>query len=1101
MTCKKFFLLSLILLAAFSVQADDNTYSFKPTSRLESGRWVKVEIDKTGLYQISYEQLREMGFEIPEKVGVYGRGGALLPTNFSTTTDEEAYNDDLSPMAVIHDNNSLYFVARNTESISFTPGNAPRFNRGLSNLYSISSYYFLSDSENPVVAEICNSDASESLDSGWDFIYHELDLQQNTSNTGQVFWGENYLDNASMQWDLSLPLNAGGTARVSTRFYTNIHQTGTVGITLGNTTKSYNYTSSNSSSASEIFCVVPSVLTTTPAEISINDNQSQSLTISASGADPDFLNLDYWIVTYNKRLPKGDSLGENAAERYRFNTIENTVYSLALDQNLRLIDISNPSAIKIAGRSISNPDNVNIQAAASSADVIIYDPRRSQMNIKSWKVVDNQNLHALQENGIDMLIVSTPIFKGYAEQLADIHKKHQNLDIAVVTPEEIYNEFSAGVPDPMAYRALSKMIYQRNPEKYKNILLFGPSDRNLRREVEGETKFDRIIAYQQIDVTPERDASPAYDFYGIIDNTINEHNLYNEDMKIGVGLLSCETDTECQRILRKIEHYLTDDTQAWRVNETLSIGGLGNSHAHDQQAEKYGGLIRAFSNLSGMAHNTIAIDAYGNEEARERVINAFNSGKNFTAYFGHGGPAMFGQDKKFFTTAEAVNMRNPNPGFIFLGGCEFSIPDARSRGLGETFILDNDNGMIGAIVSTRSAWSNQNYDLGKRFLESWLAYPVTETSPTIGEIYARAKSGKSGLGSNVANAMTFVLAGDPALKVPTPVRRVNMTAPEQVSPGEKIRIEGVVNYKGAELLPDENFNGKVVLKLMQPSVVLRSMDYVTDSKSSGEYLDVTYDSERMTAVEGIIENGVFSVDMVIPSDASDFTGKEVRLTAGVFDTSRWLGGSGAVIMTVSESTSENAVIDMDAPTLNLTYDASRQVVIINGMDETAMYVSAAGYAAKLDGKPVALNDEYICESGETGNSMTGYVDVRNLSNGRHTISVTTSDLAGNSVSSEIEFEKIADTAPLLLYASKKAVVDDVEISVEGDFSGALDFEIADSAGNVVMKKTSAASSLFWDCTDNNGKRVPEGLYRARVRSAVGADRTLYSEWITFAVFD
>lgn len=1104
-------IISLIILASSaSSHAAISTFPFKTDSRLASGKWVKVEIDRTGLYGISYDQLREMGFTEPANVGVYGRGGELLSTNFSSATDAEAYSDDLNPVAVIHDNNSLYFYAKNTERITFSSGTAPFFNRGLGNLYSTSAYYFLSDSESPMIAEESSSSPSSpsspsslsELTTGWDYIYHEQDLYQNTTNTGQVFWGEDFINGQNpTNWNLLLRYNAGETARVAFRFYTSPSTQGSATVKFGDVDKAVTHTFSTNKTYN--FYVTP--VLEVPETFSISTREKQALQLSASATNPDFLNLDYWLVSYRKRLPEGATLIGSSAERYTFVTERGADYTLHLNPGLRLIDITDPGLMKLGKRDAGNPNSVYFTANGTHADMIIYDPAKPQLSIKSWKEVANRNLHAIQREGVDMMIVVTPKLRPYAERLARLHYIYQAINVAIATPEEIYDEFSAGVPDPMAYRALSKMIYQAHPGKYRNMLLFGPSDRNLRYQVEGETKFDRIIAYQQISVTPERDAAPAYDFYGILENDINENYPYNEEMQVGVGLLSCETEADCERILSKIERYLTDDTQAWRVNETLTIGGTGDNHTHDQQAEDYGNLIRNGAGVSGMCHTTIATDAYGNDEARAQLIRSLDRGKTFSAYFGHGGPSQFNKDKKFFTTAEAVNLRNPHPGFIFMGGCDFSTPDIRSRGLGETLLLDTEHGMIGAIVSTRTAWSNQNFDLGKKFVSAWLAPKSDETSPTIGEIYARVKSGRNGLGSNVMNSMTFVLAGDPALKVPSPIRNVVFEMPRNISPGEKMNIEGKVTYRTTGKV-DMNFNGKVVLKLMQPSRKIRSKDYITNTcntKVGDVYyvLDVTYDSNILTAVEAEVSEGSFSVPLIVPSDVSDFNGETLRLNAGVFDKSRWLGGSGSAATTVSENCNPEAETDMDAPMLTLRYDSSCQTVIVSASDDNAMLMSADTYSANIDGRPCSLINESYCQDGESGTDFSAYADVCHLIDGKHEISVTVNDIAGNSVSSTLEFEKIPTSAPLTLILSKKAVVDDIGFRVEGDFQGALDFEITDTAGNTVMKRTENMDTFSWDCRDMNGKRVRDGIYRVRVRSAEGAQRTLYSEWENFGVFD
>ncbi len=39
----------------------------------------KIETGVSGLYQIPYSLLNEMGFKNPDKVGVWGKGGECIP--------------------------------------------------------------------------------------------------------------------------------------------------------------------------------------------------------------------------------------------------------------------------------------------------------------------------------------------------------------------------------------------------------------------------------------------------------------------------------------------------------------------------------------------------------------------------------------------------------------------------------------------------------------------------------------------------------------------------------------------------------------------------------------------------------------------------------------------------------------------------------------------------------------------------------------------------------------------------------------------------------------------------------------------------------------
>ena len=52
---------------------------YAASSKLASGKWVKVSIQEDGLYQLSRASLKKMGFGNPDNVHLYGYGGHLLP--------------------------------------------------------------------------------------------------------------------------------------------------------------------------------------------------------------------------------------------------------------------------------------------------------------------------------------------------------------------------------------------------------------------------------------------------------------------------------------------------------------------------------------------------------------------------------------------------------------------------------------------------------------------------------------------------------------------------------------------------------------------------------------------------------------------------------------------------------------------------------------------------------------------------------------------------------------------------------------------------------------------------------------------------------------
>jgi hypothetical protein len=98
----RYFLLILFAAGSFlSAQADGSRYA--ANSVLAEGTWVKIQVDSTGVYKLSHNDLQKMGFPDPGKVSVFGYGGWILDENFSLNT----YIDDLPQIPVYRDNDAI----------------------------------------------------------------------------------------------------------------------------------------------------------------------------------------------------------------------------------------------------------------------------------------------------------------------------------------------------------------------------------------------------------------------------------------------------------------------------------------------------------------------------------------------------------------------------------------------------------------------------------------------------------------------------------------------------------------------------------------------------------------------------------------------------------------------------------------------------------------------------------------------------------------------------------------------------------------------------------------------------------------------------------
>lgn len=127
-------------------------------------------------------------------------------------------------------------------------------------------------------------------------------------------------------------------------------------------------------------------------------------------------------------------------------------------------DISNPaSSIKM--NTVVNGSNLSFINEASALHEYVAFSGGFMEPVAVGKVA-NQNLHHPQQ--ADLLIVTHPLFLQAAQNIALFHQQNDKLSAVVASTEQIFNEFSSGLPDPTAIRDFAKMYYDRAGQTVPN---------------------------------------------------------------------------------------------------------------------------------------------------------------------------------------------------------------------------------------------------------------------------------------------------------------------------------------------------------------------------------------------------------------------------------------------------------------------------------------------------------------------------------------------------------------------------------------------------------------------------------------------------------
>ena len=126
--------------AASLGRASAQTSRYASHSVLASGQWAKIRVPSTGVYQLTDDLVRQAGFSHPERVKIYGYGGALQPE--ALTGDYLTATDDLKEVPTCTVGGRRLFRAVGPVSWSLTSSTVRT-----RNYCSDYGYYFLTESD------------------------------------------------------------------------------------------------------------------------------------------------------------------------------------------------------------------------------------------------------------------------------------------------------------------------------------------------------------------------------------------------------------------------------------------------------------------------------------------------------------------------------------------------------------------------------------------------------------------------------------------------------------------------------------------------------------------------------------------------------------------------------------------------------------------------------------------------------------------------------------------------------------------------------------------------------------------------------------------
>ena len=1030
-------------------------------SRLAAGRWVKVKVTESGMYAITKATAQGWGFSDLTRVKVFGYGGAPI-----STVLDGALPDDLPQLPCHRSPDRIVFYAQGPTTWSSTKNAEMSFVQ-VQHRYATEGCYFVTDRDDiePLSMELLGTPLATGgteVTSFTERLYHEQE-SYSPGQTGNYLLGEDFRYTSSQTFKFDLPgLVAGSDVRVLTSFAAKA--TGAVASSL---TFKCNGSPVESSPSDKIAAISATdsythcKLTNTVKTVAVSgDKLEWNISFANSGTVLAMARLDYITVNYER------SLNVAGAADFPFTFAGNDPgvvmrLSGASDATV-VVDVTNPGkpAIAAQGTAAFSP---------ASGGVREYRAFATGSALPAPTLVGSvpaQNLHGSPTP--DLIIITPADYIAQAQRIASLHESLDSMRVLVLEPNVIYNEFSSGTPDVMAYRKLAKMFYDRGTDdqghRMQHLLLFGKGSYDNRRISQNAKglNYPCLLIWETQEGDYDNTSFGTDDFIAVLNDGSSENTLSDPRLStycIGVGRMPVKSLQEAKDVVDKLYSYVTGgDYGAWK-NNIIMIADDGDSGVHMRQSDS------ALSNMQACGggnyvYNRIYLDAFtqssdgsGNvyPAARQKMFKLLDDGALVLHYIGHANTVSWTHDG-LLTNTDINSMYLKHYPLFYTATCEFSRHDADATSGGETLFLNSRGGAIALITTIRPTYISNNEIFTNSLSKNLFRRDANNLYRRLGDIYCSAKNESVSYNGNVvtsytdSNKLRFCLLGDPAMRLAYPQYEVRLESINDIPVGSDampdFKARQSLTMKGSIYDPDGNkathFNGTIIPTLFdaEQSVETNGNQAVNESDNIDKYV---YQERaiKLAMAKDYVTNGEWTVKLTIPSEVAMPESYENYSTAMVnfyASTDDGLEANGNNDRFYIYGFDETVEADIDGPeitafTLNgATFADGGSVnespmVIARVFDKSGINISTNGIGHEmslmLDGNVLYsdLSTYFTPEvPGGDAEGSGGIINypLNDLAEGRHTLRLKVWDSFANSSSRELTFNVVNGLTPELI---------------------------------------------------------------------------------------
>ena len=1041
-----------------------STERYAAKSVLSSGRWVKISVPTTGIWQLTDDLVRQAGFSDPSKVKIYGYGGALQPEKLMA--DYVIETDDLKELPTCYAEGKRLFYG-------VGPVSWNESHQRVRNPYSTFGAYFLTEND------------QEATTLSWDaFVakyYPREDDYCSLYETDNYAWfqgGRNLYDSKVL---------SNGSAN------------------------EYTVSSTGTSASGSVTVCVSAVATTSggSVEVRVNGESVGSITIPVKGTYDSMRTAQRTFTVNNLQGSNTISLIPNSNS----GTVRLDYISTWADKPRETPTASQTFGVPSMMYSITNQNH----HADPQADMVIVIPTSQKLVSQAQRL---KTLHSQHDELSVNIVPADELFNEFSSGTPDVSAYRRYMKM-------LYDRAETDDDLPKFLLLLGDCAWDNRMlcSEWKN---YTPDDFLLCYESENSySKTDCFVSDDYLGLLDDGEGGAILtaDKMDIGVGRIPARTL--TEATIAVDKIVSYTGNQEAGSWQNLLCFMGDDgNQNAHMNDANTVAKMVEENYPNFVVKRV--MWDAYNRVSSSTGNRYPdVTRLIKQQMQQGALMMNYSGHGGPASFSHEYVVQL-PDFQAATSMRLPLWVTASCDIMPYDGQEANIGEAaifNAKGGGIAFygttrtVYQSQNRLMN-LSFTRHVLSK---DANGKSIPLGEAVRLTKNELiTTGVFIGIDSQGKEMYSTDRStNRMQYSLLGDPALRLAQPTREMEVTTINDIpieegislilKAGSAAKVEGrILTDEGTT---DETFNGVMtaVVRDVEEEILCRRND---PSEATVPFI---YMDRPNTLFSGSnnVKNGLFTFNFAVPKDInySDLTAL-INLYAVSQD--KTIEASGTCESLVLNGTEEGSG-GASGPDIYCYLNSESFVnggdvnptpyfyATLNDEDGINATGSGLGHGLELiiDGNvstTYTLNDYFQYDFGSYTRGKVGF-SIPKLSLGHHKLQFRAWDVLNNSTTAELAFNVVQGLEPLFadVECSPNPAKQSTRFRVVHDRAGSemnVKLEVFDSAGRLLWEHTESgvpadnSYSFSWDLTSGNGHQVNTGLYLYRV--GISSDGSSYT---------